>query len=331
MEGIFKRRIKEYIWAGIWAFIGVVCAAFFSFIMILALAEHEATRGDLAVLAAFIAFGLLCIIFGIDNILSKSGEYIKIENGHISAKSSFGKRLECELDDVEFAMCVDYMRRELTVKANGKRYDFSCLENAYKLALYLDAPKKNKRQGKSREELLKSYDRANYRLKLYATAMVLSVIVFIVITIACSAATAGKDGDEFTQKAWICFAIFTVSLAGMFATVMLCNTFIKRDDLERCIAVEGLRNSMFYNTPLLSGNIVNVYCDENMCRICISKVPTGEFYYTIEEMSAASDNSFSLATVHRSEFFPNRESLVRSFGESAALLSDVTENFKSTT
>lgn len=156
------------------------------------------------------------------------------------------------------------------------------------------------------------------------------MIIFIVITIACSATTVGKD-DEFTQKAWICFAIFTVSLFGMFATVMLCNTLIKRDDLERCIAVEGLRNSTFYNTPLLSGNIVTVYRDENMCRICIAKVPTGEFYYTIEGMSAASDNRLSLATVHRSEFFPNRESLVRSFGESAALLSDVTENFKSTT
>ena len=331
MEGIFKRRIKEYIWAGILTFIGVVCAASFSVIMILAIAEHEATRGDFAVFATFIAFGLICIIFGIGNILSKSGEYIKIENGHISAKSSFGKRLECELDDVEFAMCGDYMRRELAVKANGKRYYFSCLENAYKLALYLNAPKKNKRQGKSREELLKSYDRANYRLKLHVAAMVLSVIVFIVITIVCSAATVGKDGGEFTQKAWICFAIFTVSLVGMFATVMLCSTFIKRDALERCIAVEGLRNIIFYNTPLLSGNIVTVYRDENMCRICIAKVPTGEFYYTIEGMSTASDNRFSLATVHRSEFFPDRESLVRSFGESAALLSDVTENFKSTT
>ncbi len=330
MKGIFKRRIKEYIWAGILAFIGVVCAASFSVIMIWALAEHEATRGDFAVLATFIVLGLICIIFGIGNILSKSGEYIKIENGHISAKGNFGKRLECELDNAEFAMCGDYMRRELTVKANGKRYDFSCLENAHKLALYLNSPKKNKRQGKSREELLKSYDRANYRLKLHVAAMVLSVIVFIVITIACSATTVGKD-DEFTQKAWICFAIFMVSLVGMFATVMLCSTFIKRDDLERCIAVEGLRNSIFYNTPLLSCNIVNVYRDENMCRICIAKVPTGEFYYTIEEMSTASDNRLSLATVHCSKLFPDRESLVRSFGESATLLYDVTENFKSIT
>lgn len=46
MEGIFKRRIKEYIWAGILAFIGVVCTASFSVIMILALAEHEAASGD---------------------------------------------------------------------------------------------------------------------------------------------------------------------------------------------------------------------------------------------------------------------------------------------
>ena len=144
MEGIFKRRIKEYIWAGILTFIGAICAASFSVIMILAIAEHEATRGDFAVFATFIALGLICIIFGI-------------------------------------------------------------------------------------------------------------------------------------------------------------------------------------------GNIVNVYRDENMCRICIAKVPTGEFYYTIEGMSTASDNRFSLATVHRSELFPDRESLVRSFGESAALLSDVTENFKSTT
>lgn len=330
MEGIFKRRINDYIWACILAFIGVVCAASFSVIMILALAENEATSSDFAGFAAFIVLGFICIIFGIGNILSKSGEYIKIENGRISAKGSFGKRLECGLDDVEFAICGDYMRRELTVKANGKRYDFSCLENAYKLALYLNAPKRNKRQDKNREELLKSYDRANYRLKLHAASMVLSVIVFIVITIACSATTVGKD-DEFASKAWICFAIFMVSLVGMFAAVMLCNTFIERDDLERCIAVEGLRNSTFYNTPLLSGNIVNVYRDENMCRICIAKVPTGEFYYTIEEMSTASDNRRSLATVHRSELFPDIESLVRSFGESAEMLSDVTENFKSTT
>ena len=328
MEGIFKRSIKEYIWAGILAFVGVVCTASFSVIMILALAEHEAASGDLAIFATFIVLSFICIIFGIGNILSKSGEYIKIENGRISAKSSFGKRLECGLDDVEFAMCGDYMRRELAVKANGKRYDFSCLENAHRLALYLSSPKRNKRQDKNREELLKSYDRANYRLKLHATAMVLSVIVFIVITIACSATTVGKDGGEFASKAWICFAIFMVSLVGMFATVMLCNTLIKSDDLERCIAVDGLRNSTFYNTPLLSCNIVNVYRDENMCRICISKVATGEFYYTIEEMSTASDNRFSLATAHRSEFFPDRESLVRSFGKSTAMLSDVTENFK---
>ena len=331
MEGIFKRRIKEYIWAGILAFVGVVCTASFSVIMILALAEHEAASGDLAIFATFIVLSFICIIFGIGNILSKSGEYIKIENGRISAKSSFGKRLECGLDDVEFAMCGDYMRRELTVKANGKRYDFSCLENAHKLALYLNAPKRNKRQGKSREELIESYDRANYRLKLHATAMVLSVIVFIVITIACSATTVGKDGGEFASKAWICFAIFMVSLVGMLAAVMLCSTLIERDDLERCIAVEGLRNSTFYNTPLLSGNIVTVYRDENMCRVCIAEVPTGEFYYTIEEMSTASDNRLSFVPVHRSELFPDRESLVRSFGESAAMLSDVTENFKSTT
>lgn len=119
-----------------------------------------------------------------------------------------------------------------------------------------------------------------------------------------------------------------VSLVGMLAAVMLCSTLIERDDLERCIAVEGLRNSTFYNTPLLSCNIVNVYRDENMCRICIAKMPTGEFYCTIEEMSTASDNRFSLATAHRSEFFPDRESLVRSFGKSTAMLSDVTENFK---
>lgn len=184
------------------------------------------------------------------------------------------------------------------------------------------------KETKNGEYLLENYDRANYRLKLHATAMVLSVIVFIVITIACSATTVGKDGGEFASKAWICFAIFMVSLVGMFATVMLCNTLIKSDDLERCIAVDGLRNSTFYNTPLLSCNIVNVYRDENMCRICISKVATGEFYYTIEEMSTASDNRFSLATAHRSEFFPDRESLVRSFGKSTAMLSDVTENFK---
>lgn len=328
MKGIFKRSIREYIWAGILAFVGVVCTASFSVIMILALAEHEAASGDLAIFATFIVLSFICVIFGIGNILSKSGEYIKIENGRISAKSSFGKRLECGLDDVEFAMCGDYMRRELTVKANGKRYDFSCLENAHRLALYLSSPKRNKRQDKNREELLKSYDRANYRLKLHAVAMVLSVIVFIVITIACSATTVGKDGGEFASKAWICFAIFMVSLVGMFATVMLCNTLIKSDDLERCIAVEGLRNSTFYNTPLLSCNIVNVYRDENMCRICISKVATGEFYYTTEEMSTASDNRFSLATAHRSEFFPDRESLVRSFGKSTAMLFDVTENFK---
>lgn len=239
MEGIFKRRIKEYIWAGILALTGAICAASFSVIMILALAEHEATRGDFAVFATFIVLGFICIIFGIGNILSKSGEYIKIENGHISAKSSFGKRLECGLDDVEFTMCGDYMRRELTVKANGKRYDFSCLENAHRLALYLSSPKRNKRQDKNREELLKSYDRANYRLKLHAVAMVLSVIVFIVITIACSATTVGKDGGEFASKAWICFAIFTVSLIGMFATVMLCSTFIKRDDLGDALPSRG--------------------------------------------------------------------------------------------
>lgn len=47
MKGIFKRSIKEYIWAGILAFVGVVCTASFSVIMILALAEHEAASGDL--------------------------------------------------------------------------------------------------------------------------------------------------------------------------------------------------------------------------------------------------------------------------------------------
>ena len=331
MEGIFKRSINDYIWACILAFIGVVCAASFSVIMIWALAENEATSSDFAGFAAFIVLGFICIIFGIGNILSKSGEYIKIENGRISANGSFGKRLECGLDDVEFAMCGDYIRRELTVKANGKIYEFYCLENAHKLALYLNSPKRNKRQGKSREELIESYDRANYRLKPHVAAMVLSVIVFIVITIACSATTVGKDGGEFASKAWICFAIFMVSLVGMFAAVMLCSTLIERDDLERCIAVEGLRNSTFYNTPLLSGNIVNVYRDENMCRICIAKVPTGEFYYTIEEMSMESICRFSLVPVHRSELFPDIESLVRSFGESAEMLSDVTENFKSTT
>ena len=37
---------------------------------------------------------------------------------------------------------------------------------------------------------------------------------------------------------------------------------------------------------------------------------------------------FWLLSAHRSEFFPDKESLVRSFGKSTAMLSDVTENFK---
>ncbi len=70
-------------------------------------------------------------------------------------------------------------------------------------------------------------------------------------------------------------------------------------------------------------------------KICVASASQryrrANFYYTIEEMSMESNCRFSLATVHHSEFFPDRESLVRSFGESAEMLSDVTENFKSTT
>ena len=123
MKGIFIR--KKF---NVWLLLLFLCGLFFiGMYIFLNIVDSEATSE----LLTFLIFGILLCLVAIPSWLLNHGAFIQINNDSIRAKYHLFGRIDCNMNDVDFALA---QINTLTIQLkNGKRHTIMGLENPLEL------------------------------------------------------------------------------------------------------------------------------------------------------------------------------------------------------
>ena len=195
MEGKFtKISIIDRVFDIVLLIWGATCLLFELFIAIL----------DLTPSGGFILFGLVCFALALIFILYKRGRYIKVENLHVSARCNFGRKLECDIGDADFAAFYRFGR--LLINLKGKKYSVSGLENAQELASYINYCKniryrtRRKKWKAAMKELIPRRSKLKKRIKILAVIMAISFAAAVASFIIGDIATSDKKYMNTRQR-----------------------------------------------------------------------------------------------------------------------------------
>lgn len=296
MEGIFlPKRFSP--WNFLLLFSGLVFIGMFIYDSSV---HPEASNGRFL----FPIVGIFLCLTVLASWLLNRGAFLRIDGDSLKAKYHWFGRIDCKLSDVDFAFA---QYGTLTVRLkDGKVHTVMGLQNAWELCLMLrrNLTLDAKADPKALRQKLDGF-RTGYRKKL--TVLVSCIAFMFLIIFVTVFLTDGREMTDFTQTDWIIFCgmcgfeLAAVVVMFLFAD-KLGRSNVPKEKLEYC-----LRRSVVEATPLLPGNAVKVFTDENFtCRITVFGFPKdGAVYLTDEEMTS----NYTLVKRSDSELFPSMDEL----------------------
>lgn len=308
MEGVFLR--KKF---NIWLFLLFLCGLFLVGLYIfLNVVDPESTSES----RTFFIMGILICLVVIPSWLLNYGAFIHIDEDSIKAKYHWFGKIDCKLSDVTFA--VARVNTLIIQLKDGKTHTIMGIENARPLASVI---RRNMRfdvteQSEMLSEKLNKLKSAKKKGLIYVCSGLALMFINIFVTVFL---TGEREMHEFSKIDWIIFAIMGVI---EIATVIVTFYFAEKTGKNN-IPMEKLRyaiqRSIIETNPLLPGNVIKVFADENYTeRITLFGYPNEDaVYYAVQKF--ASDYTFFKS--YESEIFENVEQLTDGFES----LIDITE------
>lgn len=296
MDGIFIRR-KTNSWLIFLLLCGIFLAALYVFLNIM---DAEAT-GELLIL---LIMGILCGFAAITPMLLNHGAYIHIEENRIQAKYHWFGRLDCSMDDVEFAF--PQVNTLTVLLKNGKRHVIMGVENSWGLgsairrqcfAVECEAPDSIK------QKLFQAQAKRKKELGWVFGGIALMFVIILLAVLL----TGGRDLHEFRKMDWILFSVLgfaeVLTLIGTFCAAQRCG--------KHLLPIEQLKyrlhGAIIATQPLPTNKAAAVYTNENHTgRIVVCGFPNDEsVYYCVQKIL----RNYKLETVYTSEIYDSIEEL----------------------
>ena len=312
MDGVFANKKLN-----LWLFLLMLCGILFiGMYIFLNVVDPEATSE----LLIFLIIGVILCAVAVPPMFLNRGAYIHIENGRISAKYYWVGRLNCDTNQVSFALA---QPSTLTiVLKNGKRHVIMGVENSWALA---SAIRKQTFSAEAetvaalQQQLVTAQDARKKDLYGVIGGIVfMFAVVFVTVLL-----TGGRDLHEFSKLDWTIFVIMIVTeLVAVVITFYIANRCGKQA-LPIDQTKHRILNATVLSAPLPPGNAQSVYTDEHYAgRVTVCYIPNSAgFYYCVEVVN----EDFTLETVFTSEVFEDLEEL----DEHLPPLIDITSYFLS--
>lgn len=312
VEGIFGKKV---FWKGLVFICGLFLVILFTFLKFAdSQAGHEVYIG-VAMGATFCAVGAAAYLFN-------RKAFIRVREDHISARHNWSAKLECDIDEVDFALA--QMNTLTLLLKNGKRHILVELDNAYAVAEAIRC-RMDWKEPRAPQEIREERLRLQRERKKDITLIVwLCVLMFAVIFLAVWL-TGGRDIPEFSRQDWVIFAIMCGVEVLVVVALFCCAGRAGRKllPLEKETYLMGRR--IVETQPLLPGNVKAVYTD-SACRgrITVFGYPdSGCVYFTVEQLV----EDYQLQEVYTSGIFENEQEMEEELEEEIEYLLDISKCF----
>ena len=306
-NGIFKCN-KTY---GITCILGgIFLIGLFIFI------DFKNSEATLSGLLVDLVLGTIFVLVGIGFLLFNYKAFFRIDNGLIKGKYHYFGKIDCKLSDITFA--VAQVNTLIIQLKDGKTHTIIGIENSRPLASVIrrNMSFEVTEQPETLIEELNNLKSAKKKGLIYVCSGVALMFVNIFITVFL---TGEKELYEFGKIDWIIFAVMgVIEIATIIITFYFAQKTGKNNFPTERLQYE-IQRSIIETKPLLLGNVIKVFADENYtCRITVFGYPNEDsVYYTVHDF--ASD--YTLIKVFESEIYENIEQLSDGF----ETLIDITE------
>ena len=281
---------------------GILLIALFIFI---GFKDPDATLNGLLVGCGLGTF--FCLI-GTGFLLFNYNSFFYIDNGHIKGKYHYFGKINCNICDVAFTLG---RNQTLIIQLkDGKTHTIMGIKNAWQLASIIrqNTPFEVAEQPESLIEELNNFKSDKKKGLIYVCSGLVLMFVIIFITVFL---TGEREMHEFSNIDWTVFAIMcAIEIVTVIATFYFASKTGKNnvpiEKLKYCI-----RRTIIETQPLLPGNVIKVFTDENYTvRLTFFGYPNEDsVYYAVQEF--ASDYTFFKS--YESEIFENIEQLQGGF------------------
>ncbi len=272
VQGFFGKKV---FWKGLVFSCGLFLMILFLFLRLVdSEAGHEAYIG--------VAMGVAFCVVGAAAYLFNRKAFIHVSEDHISARHNWSAKLECHMDEVDFALAQMNM---LTLRLkNGKRHIFLELDNAYAVAEAIRCRKvwrETRTPQEIREERLRLQgERKKDILWMVGLLVLMFAVIFLTLWL-----TGGRDIPEFSRQDKAVFAI----MSGVELLVVVALFCCAGRAGKKLLLLEKetylLARRLVETQPLPPGQAKAVYTD-SACRgrIVVFRYPnTGCVSYTMEQ------------------------------------------------
>lgn len=229
---------------------------------------------------SILIFGGWMTLCGLFLVLLNFKAFVRIEDDHISARYGWFQKLDCEIDDVAFALC--QVNTLTLLMRSGKQHSIMGVMNPSELCtavrrkMTYDAPEPPDKAAAKLEQLKAALRKNIIFVCAGGGLMFLNIFVLVFLT-------GARDIPDFTQTDWIMMAIMG---AVELATVVILLFFAGRCG-KTGIPIEytkfRLQQSRILTKPLPSDSVLQVLTDPDYARrltVCNFPNDTGIYYFT---------------------------------------------------
>lgn len=278
--------------------------------------SYKDSESSLIFVLVAIGFGILFSLLGICFLFFNYKAFLYIDNEHLKGKYHYFGKIDCSIQDVIFALG---RNRTLIIQLkNGETHTIMGIENAWRLASIIrrNMPFDVDNQPEVLIEELNTLKSSKKKWHIYVFSGLALMLINIFITVFL---TGEREIHEFSKTDLSVFAIMSaIEIATVIATFYFAQKTGKNN-----IPIEKLqykiRRKIIETRPLLPGNAIKVFADENYTGriILYGYLNQSSVYYTVQEFT--SDYTFFKS--YESEIFDSLEQLQDGF----EALIDITE------
>ena len=315
MKAIFKKT--NYILL----FVSIALAVIWSGVCVFIMINNNLT-GIGNIVACLLVTIIICS-FGTVPFLYNYKAYLQIDDNKISGRFGFFKRLECDINDVDYVL-VQFDTMHILLK--DRKYYIMGIKNAYEVGGYIVSRIPFVFDG-NKQDIVANLKKRKQSIKRNSILTFCAVGLSFVWVLATVFLTGCKEQlSKFNHTDWIIFSIMCVLEV---LTVIAMFTFAIKARRGNPVALEkqiyGIHRTTIETTPLLKSPgelkavLTDAYYSHRITLYCNCIENNNEsFYYNIEIF----DEGFNLKFLYQSEFFESGEILEMFKG-----CLDITEEF----
>ena len=266
----------------------------------------------------FLIMGISIIGALIPFWLFNYGAFISIKENSICAKYHWFGRIDCNISDVKYTGA---RFNTLVIELNdGKIHTIMGIGNTQDLASYI---RRNMNFVVNEEPAVLIGRLEDVRKKRKIGIIYTSVFVALIVINICATAflTGGRDFQDFSYLDWAMFCF----MGALEIAIIITTFYLGNKSGKMILPIEKLEFAIQKRTvetaPLLPGNAINVYTNENYSlRITVYGYPKEEScYYVVEEFA----DGYTLYDSYKSEIIDDISEIHDGFAD----MRDITKMF----